>query len=277
MTSMTSQKKKLLTKIDASINTGIDSLIKHGSHDQSTHGNWAKNVQTRRILANAKKKKETEGFGRGRKKITIPATGNFKEKTLKMRPSVLKKIESGWKSKFDDVGMNKDDFADMTPYIRKSDYTSRGIPVGGVADWVNQTIGAQIGRADAYYRHAMTLDPKDPEQNKFRQSLLYKAEEFIKLTNKTLRASLKNELKKLEEKVETYKHLHISKSQQKKMERFDQLEKHDLPFEHPDQLHDLLIESEPYLEKEMPEDLVVKWESVDDWIDGLIGEDTDEE
>jgi len=181
-------KKKLSKQV-------AEKLEKHPGHpDQSVHGSWARNADTRGNILERKGKIS----GKGRKTVEVGASAQFKAKKLKMRPSTLKQIQNGWKSRLDDVAFSREDLQGQTPYIPVAE--SR-FPKGSVGAKINQLIGNQVGRADAYYRHAMTLNPLT--HNTERQSLLYRAEKFLEFSNKVLGPALQRELKKLDPVVVT--------------------------------------------------------------------------
>jgi hypothetical protein len=244
-----------------------DLLYKHPGHDQSSHGNWARNPATRRRMLESKQ--QSAGYGKGRKIVSVGAIGTFKPKSVKMRPSVLKRIEDGWKSDLDDASLTRDDIASRTPYVPASDRT---FAKGSVAEAINSLIGSFVGRADAYYRHAMKLNPAT--QNVERQSLLYKAEKLIQATNTVFGPALKREIERTSVTKST---INLSKAQQAKFDRLSKVETPELPFHVPAEIYTLLQKSAAYANKPMPEDLVVAWDSVDNWIDNLVDPETDED
>jgi len=69
----------------------------------------------------------------------------------------------------------------------------------------------------------------------------------------------------------------LSQKQRQKLEQIDSVQKHSFPFDHPDDLHRILEQSVEYAETPMPESTVELWDQLDDWIDGLVDQESDED
>lgn len=113
-----------------------------------------------------------EGYGKGRRVIEAPRSGDHKALRLKMRPNILRALVDGTlKPQLTGLETSETVFQHYTPVgeARKT-YAQGSLP-----DLINAAIGAQSGRAWAYLQRAVNLPRGGRQIEVVRLSLLYKA------------------------------------------------------------------------------------------------------